>query len=377
MDDWLLIAGDFTPLGGMDRANHALALGLAARGHRVSLVTHRAWDDLDGRVQTSRVPRPRGSHLLGSPILASAGRRAARSAHGRVVVNGGNAAGRDIVWVHYLHAAHRPVVGRTAGRIRAAAAHRYYLRRERASLGAARYVVCNSVRTAEAVAAAYGVERSRLRVVYYGSDPHTFGLVDQAARATARHVLGWQENRPTALFIGALGDRRKGFDRLFEAWELLCKHRTWDVDLAVAGSGRELQTWRSRAHAGGLTSIRFLGFRDDIATVIAASDVVVHPSRYEAYGLGVHEAICCGLPAIVSEEAGVSERITGPLRTLLVKDPESAAEIAERLRAWRGAVAHHRAAALTLGHSLRQRTWDDMVSDFVAAVDPSPAGGVH
>jgi len=140
MDDWLLVAGDFTPLGGMDRANHALAHGLAARGHRVSLVTHRAWPDLEGRVQTSRVPRPRGSHLLGSPILASAGSRAARSAPGRVVVNGGNASSRDIVWVHYLHAAYRPDVERTAASIRRSAAHQYYLRRERASLRAARYV---------------------------------------------------------------------------------------------------------------------------------------------------------------------------------------------------------------------------------------------
>lgn len=376
MDDWLLVAGDFTPLGGMDRANHALAHGLAARGHRVSLVTHRAWPDLEGRVQTSRVPRPRGSHLLGSPILASAGSRAARSAPGRVVVNGGNASSRDIVWVHYLHAAYRPDVERTAASIRRSAAHQYYLRRERASLRAARYVVCNSVRTADAVHAAYGVERSRLRVVYYGSDVSTFAPVDQGARAEARRVLNWRDDRPTALFIGALGDRRKGFDRLFEAWDLLSKRGSWDVDLAVAGSGRELAAWTSRARACGLTSIRFLGFRDDIATVIAASDVIVHPSRYEAYGLGVHEAICCGLPAIVSESAGVSERIDGPLRALLLRDPESAPELAERLEAWHRAADHYRALALALSNKLRQRTWDDMVSDFVAAVAaPCPRGG--
>ena len=371
MDDWLLIAGDFTPLGGMDRANHALAHGLAARGHRVSLVAHRVWPDLEGRVQTSHVPRPHGSHLLGSPILASAGSRAARSAHGRVVVNGGNASSRDIVWVHYLHAAYRPVVERTAANIRTAAAHQYYLRRERASLRAARYVVCNSVRTADAVTAAYGIERSRLRVVYYGSDASTFAPVEQGARADARRLLNWQDDRPTALFIGALGDRRKGFDRLFEAWALLSERGSWDVDLAVAGSGRELASWESRARARGLTSIRFLGFRDDIATVIAASDVVVHPSRYEAYGLGVHEGICCGLPAIVSEEAGVAEKIDGPLRTLLLSDPESTPELAERLQAWHRAIDHYRTAALALGRSLRQRTWDDMVSDFVAAVASS------
>lgn len=368
LDDWLLIAGDFTPLGGMDRANHALACGLAARGHRVSLVTHRAWGDLDGRVRTSRVARPRGSHLLGSPLLASAGGRAARSARGRVVVNGGNALAHDVTWIHYLHAAHSPVVDRAFDRMKTSAMHRYYLRREKTSIQAARYVVCNSARTAEGVTTQYDVPRSRIRVVYYGSDPVTFSPVDDAGRVEARRLLHWPDRRLTALFIGALGDRRKGFDRLFEAWSLVSRSGEWDVDLAVAGSGRALPSWKSRARAQGLSSIRFLGFRDDIATVIAASDVIVHPSRYEAYGLGVHEAMCRGLPAIVSARAGVAERIDGTLRTLFVDDVESAAEIADRLRAWRSAAADYSAAAAVVGAKLRQRTWGDMVTDFVAAV---------
>ena len=111
--------------------------------------------------------------------------------------------------------------------------------------------------------------------------------------------------------------------------------------------------------------------------MIAASDVVVHPSRYEAYGLGVHEAICRGVPAIVSEAAGVSERIEGALRTLFVQDPESASEIADRLQSWRGAADAYRAAAAALGHSLRQRSWDDMVGDFVAAVGEPAAGRIR
>src|SRR5262249_42932765 len=43
---WLIVAGDFTPLGGMDAANHALARYLAGRGDEIELVTHRAWPDL-------------------------------------------------------------------------------------------------------------------------------------------------------------------------------------------------------------------------------------------------------------------------------------------------------------------------------------------
>ena len=81
MSDWLLIAGDFTPLGGMDRANHAFAMHLAReRTGCVHLVAHRVWPDLAAQpsVRFHPVRRPLGSHLLGAPLLASAGERQAR-----------------------------------------------------------------------------------------------------------------------------------------------------------------------------------------------------------------------------------------------------------------------------------------------------------
>ena len=44
---WVIVTGDFTPLGGMDRANHALASYLARQGAEAHLVTHRAWADAE------------------------------------------------------------------------------------------------------------------------------------------------------------------------------------------------------------------------------------------------------------------------------------------------------------------------------------------
>jgi hypothetical protein len=41
MTRWVLASGDFAPLGGMDRANHALARHLAGAGREVHLVAHR------------------------------------------------------------------------------------------------------------------------------------------------------------------------------------------------------------------------------------------------------------------------------------------------------------------------------------------------
>jgi hypothetical protein len=75
---WLIVAGDFTPLGGMDAANHALARYLAAR-EEIHLVTHRAWPDVAAlpSVTVHKVWRPFNRHILGGPLLARSHARAA------------------------------------------------------------------------------------------------------------------------------------------------------------------------------------------------------------------------------------------------------------------------------------------------------------
>jgi glycosyltransferase involved in cell wall biosynthesis len=373
MTDWLVVAGDFTPLGGMDRANHALAMHLARRGgDQVHLVAHRVWRDLSDQPGTSinLVRRPLGSHLIGAPLLASAGERQARARRPtHVVANGGNADTGDVTWIHYLHAAHVPHAAGVLRRLRTQAAHQYYLRRERVALQRARLVLCNSERTATDVRDRLGVDRARIRVVYYGSDEMHFPLVTEDERAGLRRELGWPGDRPVALFVGALGDRRKGFDRLLVAWELLCRDASWDADLAVTGQGAELPAWRRRVVDLGIgPRVRFLGFRTDISRVIGASDVMVHPARYEAYGLGVHEAICRGLPAIVSAAAGIAELYSPDMANLLIADVEDAHQIADRLRGWRLDMPAAAARVRPLSQRLRARTWSDMGAEIERAV---------
>jgi glycosyltransferase involved in cell wall biosynthesis len=111
-----------------------------------------------------------------------------------------------------------------------------------------------------------------------------------------------------------LGDRRKGFDTLFNAWRLLCREPDWDAIIAAVGPGAELPFWETRvADAGLRDNIRFLGFRTDVPALVRAAEALVRPARYEAYGQGVHEAVCRGLPAIVSASAGIAERYPADL----------------------------------------------------------------
>jgi len=374
MSDWLVATGDFTTLGGMDRANYALAQYLAGRGDTVHLVAHRVAAELADRrgVVVHQVSRPFGAHLLGAPALARAAARERRAlaTGARILMNGGNGITGVPTWVHYLHAAYVPEVAASLRtRVSASVGRRYYLAREAAALRAAPLVICNSRVTAADVQRRYGVAASKTPVIYYGIDAAAFGPASEGERRSARGALDVPADRPVALFIGALGDRRKGFDLLFDAWRTLSARGGWDAELVVAGAGAERDAWAARARAAGLTGVRVLGFRTDIASLLAAADVLVHPARYEAYGLGVHEAICRGVPAIVSSTSGVAERFPAALGPLLLPAGAGAAEVAAALARWKADAPGWRARIADLSAAWRARTWDHMAADVAAAVD--------
>jgi glycosyltransferase involved in cell wall biosynthesis len=375
---YAIVAADFVRTGGMDRANLALASYLVGRGHSVHIVGHRADAELlaQPRVHFHRVSKPLNSFLLGGPLLARAGRRVGRevaAAGGRVVVNGGNCSFGDVNWVHYVHAAYEPTGAHgVARRLKNAAAHRFYLAAEAKCLKAARILIANSNRTRQDLIDRLDIPAERIHTVYLGIDAAAFVPPTEQQRIDIRRRLGWAADRPVAIFVGALGDRRKGFDTLFSAWLRLCEARSWDADLVVVGAGGELAAWKERAARAGLESrVRFLGFRKDVPELLRGADVLVSPTRYESYGLGVQEAICCGVPALVSAEAGVAERYPLALRPLLLPDCEDVAELVGRLLAWRTDMPRFRGLAKLLGEQLRLRTWEQTALEMVELVEKS------
>ena len=376
MKPYLLVAGDFVKAGGMDGANHALASYLADAGGEVHLAALRAAKDLACRpnVIVHRTPRVAGSYLLAEPLLDWAGRRWERwisRQGGRVVVNGGNCKWGDINWLHYVHAAYEPETESIGlHRVKASTSRVRFLSAERAALRRARVVITNSERTRQDAVNRLGIPESRVHRVYYGVDAERFRPATVDERARARASLACAMNTFCIAFVGSLGDGRKGFDTVFSAWEILCADPYWDVDLIVVGIGGQLPVWKARAAAAGLNSrMRFLGFRDDVAGILAACDALVAPARYEPYGRAVQEALCCGLPAFVTRGAGVAEHYPAELEDLLISDPNDAKELAARLRAWRSCIDGYRSAVAPLSRRLRAHTWNRMASQIVEIVE--------
>jgi glycosyltransferase involved in cell wall biosynthesis len=273
--------------------------------------------------------------------------------------------------VHYLHAAFDPdLAGSWVRRTTRALMHRRDRAAERAALNDARLVLCNSRRTQRDVVDRLGIPESRTRIVYYGCDASRLTPATAEERAAAKRMLGCCADRPLVGFVGALGDRRKAFDTLFDAWIALCATSEWDADLIVVGEGAELSAWKRRARAAGVSDrIRFAGFRRDVPEMMAAFDALVHPSRYEAYGLSVNEALCRGIPALVSASAGVAEHYGPELRELLITNSDDPGEVAARLMAWRRRTDDYRDLVAPLSAALRARTWDVMAQEVVDLVE--------
>jgi glycosyltransferase involved in cell wall biosynthesis len=372
--DVAIVSGDFVKTGGMDRANYALADYLRRAEREVDLVAHRVAPELSGApgVTFRRVRKPLGSYILGEPFLDAAGRRASarmRARGGLCVVNGGNCLAGPVNWVHYVHAAYFPALPRNPR-----AALRYWhgrnaRARERSALRLARLVIANSRATREILLNELGVPPEHAFVVYYGIDAAEFTEGNSERARATRQELSWPD-RPTVAFVGALGDRRKGFDTVFEAWRILCRTSSWDVNLVAAGGGTEVSHWQTRAQEAGLGErIRMLGFRSDVHRILAACDAFVAPTRYEAFGLAVAEALAMRLPAITSAAAGVAELYPKALDHLLLADPESPQELARKLELWRANLSAYALALGELTERVRSRSWDDMAQEITALMD--------
>jgi hypothetical protein len=375
------VSAGFHDQGGQSRANAALADHLLRRGTPVHLVGHdfaaRFGDDPACTVH--RVPRPLGADFLGVLRLRRAGRVVAgrvcaADPAARVVVNGGCCHWPDLNWVHYVHSAWRPAEapGPLWFRAKDLVAGTLARREERQALAAARLVLANSEQTRQALVTGLGLPAERVRTVYLGSDP-AWNPPGPAERAAARAWLGQPEGRPLVVFVGGFGhDERKGFDTLWSAWRRLCGSADWDADLVAAGGGSRAAYWRDRIAREGLTGrARLVGFTDRVFDVLAAADLLVSPVRYEPYGLNVQEAVCRGVPALVSACAGVVEQYPPELAPLILPDPEDADDLARRLLLWRADPDGWRQGFRPLSEALRSHSWAETAARIVALAEHS------
>ena len=184
-----------------------------------------------------------------------------------------------------------------------------------------------------------GFPEAKLVQVAFGVDSRLFYPAPNFSRDVFR-----------VLFVGQV-DLRKGIMYLLEAWKQLA----WkDAELWVVGKipthMQELLT--AYKH---ISNIKWMGYVRHLAATYRACDVFAFPSLEEGSALVTYEAMACGLPLVVTRNAGslVRDGVEGfivPIRDVgAICDRLEQLRASPRLRRHMGAAARRR---------VEKYTWD-------------------
>jgi glycosyltransferase involved in cell wall biosynthesis len=158
-----------------------------------------------------------------------------------------------------------------------------------------------------------------VNVIANGLNPEVYKPLN---RLMLRESLNLPQNKQLVLFGAMQGtdDRWKGFPLLVLALQSLSKSGWQDkIELLVFGSSQP----ENPIDVGFKT--HYLGRLEDesLAKVYAAADVMVVPSRYEAFGQTASEALACGTPVVAFDVTGLKDIVDPQQNGYLAKPYET------------------------------------------------------
>jgi glycosyltransferase involved in cell wall biosynthesis len=169
------------------------------------------------------------------------------------------------------------------------------------------------------------------RVVPLGFDLSEFAAVDDHARGQARRALQLPAGAEVVSTVGRLTAIKQ--HRLFlEAIRDAAKSRPQLVAL-IAGDGELRGALEGYARESGIADrVRFLGWRRDLATIYAATDVFLLTSRNEGTPVALIEAMASAVPGVSTDVGGVKDVIASDDLGARVRDGDAEALAAHIVR---------------------------------------------
>ena len=196
----------------------------------------------------------------------------------------------------------------------------------------------------------------RATAVLNGRDPAVFHPdtnPDFGARAALRAEFGAGPGDCVIVAVSRLV-RHKGYPELLRAMEAVPGAHLWVVGERLASDhGADLEPDFARAAAVLGRRFRRLGYRHDVARVLAAADAFTLPSHFEGLPMSIIEAMLCGLPVVATDIRGSREMVL-PGQTGFLVPPATIPPLAEAL----AALAADPALRARLGAAGRTRALD-------------------
>lgn len=317
---------------GQGRVNYQLARHALARGHEVLLLADQVEPDLLERgARWLRLhPRVQKPHLLKVAEFTQRASALVRRVRGEADIIHANGYVLDVPHhlntSHFVHAAWLRSSVRASevtGRLQSTYQWLYTAanaRWEQRAYRQARLVAAVS-EPVRADLLATGLAPEHVVTVPNGVDLEEFRPGKEP-----RAAWGLPEDRPLALFVGGIRTGRKNLDTVLAALR-----EVPGLHLAVVGDVRGSPFPTLAERLGVARRVSFLGFRDDVARLLRASDLFVFPSRYETFALVVLEALASGVPVVTARSVGAASLVT-PACGAVLPDAEDAAALARVMR---------------------------------------------
>jgi glycosyltransferase involved in cell wall biosynthesis len=204
-------------------------------------------------------------------------------------------------------------------------------------------VVCISVAVRDRLRRDYLFPERKLALIPHGVDTNRF-WPDPEARARVRRR--WQVDDETIVF-GSIRRfvKDKGLDVAIRAFAEVDRRWPGRALLVLIGDGPERESLVRLAHALGVSArVRIEPFTPAPWEVYPAFDMFVMPSRIEALGVAVIEAMAAGCSVIASRVGGIPEIIPNPGLGILIEPDDVSALSAEMDRCVQQPPALRRAA---------------------------------
>jgi glycosyltransferase involved in cell wall biosynthesis len=198
-----------------------------------------------------------------------------------------------------------------------------------------------------------GLPREKLTVVRYGLDAPPPAWADNPSLplpSSARVLLG----------VGRLV-RQKGYDVALQAFASI-RERHPEAVLVIVGEGTErpqLERQRQELRLG--ESLHLPGRAGDVTAWLQRADVLVHPARWEGFGLVLLEAMLASLPVVATRVSAIPEIVADGETGLLVAADDPAA-----LAGALGRVLDEPALAVRLGEAGLARARSDFSVERMA-----------
>jgi glycosyltransferase involved in cell wall biosynthesis len=191
---------------------------------------------------------------------------------------------------------------------------------ERLLVARARRVIAISAALKRYAVERVGLPERKIDVVHY--------VLDELPQPWGENPdLGLPDGARLLLAVGRLAEQ-KGIDVLIRALPAIRQRHPGAVVL-VLGEGPERAALEALADELGLRDAVFLPGRvGDVAALYGAAEVVVHPVRWEGFGLALLEAMLAARPVVASAVSAAPE-IVEDGRTGLLVPPDDPAALAE------------------------------------------------